>query len=168
MSRRRELTELAIGLAACAALWAAVRLWVAPAIVGAFLSVPSRHAPAGGAVWGNLIADGIGILAAWWRLRIQGIRHRDEARAQAERLHREREEAAERRHREQLTIQEQHHQAVHRRLDEHAQALATVKETSKPVEVQLEFHGADKALADALRKVIRLRGDGPAGAGVRI
>ena len=89
MTRRRELTEGAIGLAVLAAIFIAVRLFVASYVVSGFFAGPTKADPAGGAVWSNLVASVVCVLVAWWRIRTRMIKHHIAQLAQSARHHKE-------------------------------------------------------------------------------
>lgn len=132
MSRRRELTEAAIGVAILACIFVAVRLFVARFVIDGFFAVPTKSAPAGGAVWSNLVASIICVLVAWWRIRARMIAHHATAVALAKRHHQDRMDQADEHHQAAMAQAQDHHAALVRQQANHHAALVThVTETAK-------------------------------------
>jgi hypothetical protein len=106
---RRDLTETACGLGVLVLAFVAVRLYVAPYVVAGFFAAPAKAAPAGGAVWGNLIASGVCAVLIFWRLRARMIAHHAAQLAQSARHHRQQMAQAAAHHQETIELAEAHH-----------------------------------------------------------
>jgi hypothetical protein len=132
VSRRRELAEAAIGVAVLACIFLAVRLFVASFIIRGFFAAPTAAAPAGGAVWSNLVASVICVLVAWWRIRTRMIAHHATALAQARLHHQERMDQAEEHHQAAIALAQDHHaELVKQQAGNHAALVEHVTETAK-------------------------------------
>lgn len=89
MTRRRELLELAGGIAALAGIWLGIHAFVSAVILHAYFAAPTAANPAGGAVYSNLVASLVCAVVVWWRLRTRMIAHHVQQLAQNARHHEE-------------------------------------------------------------------------------
>jgi hypothetical protein len=137
VTRRRELAELGAGLLVLAAIFLTVRLLVAPYVITGFFARPTRAAPAGGAVWSNLVASVVCVLVAWWRIRAKMIAHHAQQLAQSAAHHKELLAQAATHHQELTVRLDRHHSEMLRR---HDQALDLAEVQQRAIVQQAERH----------------------------